>query len=131
MWKRREIESYLCTRTTLLAFAEARAGEQQGPLFAASWRAAMEESIREIEAALTALDKPDPWGPDLKVSDEFLDPLLRKFFQKLRRFSALGKTDFYLLVPLVPVAEIDGEVREKLDAIAGVAARAVPRGGCA
>src|SRR4030095_11045142 len=38
MWRRREIENYICQRSTLLAFAEAEGREQQGDLFAANWR---------------------------------------------------------------------------------------------
>jgi len=39
MWRKREIENYLCQRETLLVFAEARGRASQGELFAASWRA--------------------------------------------------------------------------------------------
>ena len=63
MWKRREIESYLCSRSTLEAYAAASAGDAElpGPLFAqgeADRRTgAMHEAIKEIEAALP---KPRP-----------------------------------------------------------------------
>lgn len=129
MWRRREIENYLCQRSTLLAFAEARGREQQGDLFAASWRVAMEEAIGEIAAALAALGKPDPWNADLKASDEFLDPLFKKFFKKLKLPNLMRKTDYHTLAPFVPEAELDAEVREKLDAIAAAAGRAKPRVG--
>lgn len=129
MWQRREIENYLCQRVTLLAFAEARGLEQHGTLFAASWRKAMAESIGEITAALAALGKPDPWSSDLKASDEFLDPLFRKFYERLGLPDLMRKTDYHTLAPFVPADELDTEVRDKLDAIAAVAARAHPRRG--
>jgi hypothetical protein len=45
MWRRRELENYLCTKDSLLAFAEAQARDQQGELFAESWRSTMEDAI--------------------------------------------------------------------------------------
>jgi hypothetical protein len=126
MWRRREIENYLCQRATLLAFADARGCEQQGDLFAALWRKAMGDAIDEIAAALAALGKPDPWSDDLKASDEFLDPLFRKFYEKLGIPNLMRKTDYHTLAPFVPTAELDAEVIEKLDAIAATAGRAKP-----
>ena len=56
----------------------------QGDLFAPHWRHEMEAALDEISSALSALGKPDPWSPDLKASDEFLDPLFRKFYERLK-----------------------------------------------
>jgi hypothetical protein len=128
-WQRREIESYLCQRSALLGFAEARAREQHGDLFAPAWRKSMEEAIDEIAAALAALGKPDPWSADLKASDEFLDPLFKRFYEKVKLPNLMRKTDYHTLAPFVPEGELDPEVREKLDRIAAVAAQAKPTGG--
>jgi ABC-type taurine transport system ATPase subunit len=127
VWQRREIENYLCQRATLLAFAEARGREQQGDLFAASWRSAMEEAITEITAALAALGKPDPWNGDIKASDEFLDPLFKKFYEKLSLPNLMRKTDYHTLAPFVAEDDLAAEVRQTLDEIAAVAATAHPR----
>ena len=127
-WRRREIENYLCQRTTLLAWAEAQGREQAGDLFAASWGESMERAIEEIAAALAALGKPDPWSPDLKASEEFLDPLFRKFYERVGLPNLMRKTDYHTLAPYVPSEELDSEVHEKLDGIADVAGRAQPRG---
>lgn len=126
MWRRREIESYLCQRSTLVGFAEAAGREQHGDLFAASWRGAMEEAIDDIAKALAQLGKPDPWGPDLKASDEFLDPLFRAFYAKVGLPNLMRKTDYHTLAAFVREDELDPEVREKLDLIAGTATRARP-----
>ena len=128
MWRRREIENYLCRHSTLIAFAEWQGRQQQGDLFAASWRKAMETAIDEIAAALAALGKPDPWSADLKASDEFLDPLFRNFYGKLALPNLMRKTGYHILAPFVPANEIDAEVCETLDAIADAAARAHPQG---
>jgi len=43
--------------------------------------AIMRDSIDEIAAALKTLDRPDPWSPDIKATDDFLEPLFRLFFR--------------------------------------------------
>lgn len=129
MWRRREIENYLCQRETLLGFAQARGREQHGDIFAHPWRESMQEAIDEIAQALAALGKPDPWSVDLKASDEFLDPVFRKFYEKVGLPNLMRKTDYHTLAPWVPEGELDPELREKLDRIAEVAGRATPTGG--
>ena len=132
VWKRREIESYICTRTTLESYAAAAAAaEVPGPLFAGPEVErrvrAMREAIDKTTAALEQLGKGSPWGPDTKVSDEFLTPLFRAYFGELGLPNDLmTKRSFYELAEHVPLDELDTEVREKLDAIAAVAASAMP-----
>ncbi|MBF0560819.1 MAG: AAA family ATPase [Alphaproteobacteria bacterium] len=127
MWKRRELENYLCDQDTLFAFAENSGREELGELGAGSWRARMEESIEEITKALAALSKPSPWGDDIKASDDFLDPLFKKFYEKIGLPNLMRKTDYHTLAPYVPVTVIATEIREKLDLIASVATQAKPR----
>ena len=132
IWKRREIENYLCSRSTLEAYATASAPEPEwgGALFTAAEAGrrldAMRQAIDQIESALNALGKDSPWSDDIKVSDEFLKPLFRAYFEKLGLQSLITKKNFYELVEHVPVAEIDAEIREKLDAIVGVAEGSTP-----
>lgn len=125
-WHRREIESYLCTRNTLEAFAEASArGSVVGQLWEAGEvekrQAAMLEAIAEVETALRTLRQLSPWDPDTKVSDDFLTPLFAAYFEKLGLPNLMLKRSFYELAEHVPLEEIDPEVTEKLDAIAQVA----------
>ena len=126
MWKRREIENYVCTRGTLEAYARASAPvEAEGPLFTAAEAGrrleAMRAAIDEIESALMKLRKRSPWDADVKVSDEFLTPLFDSYFEKLGLPNLMAKKNFHELVPHVPEGEIDAEIREKLDAIVEVA----------
>lgn len=125
-WRQREIENYLCQEATLLEWAEVQGREQVGSLFAASWRQAMERTIPAITSALEALDRPDPWGSDIKASDDFLDPVFQRFYKELKLPNLMRKTDYHTLAPHVPANEIDPEVSEKLDAIADIAQRARP-----
>ena len=131
VWKRREIENYLCTQATLETYARASAEEAEpGTLFAmeeANRRVtAMREAITEVSSAMETLDKGSPWSADSKVSDDFLTPLFRTYFRKLDLPNLMNKKSFYELAQYVPDDEIDDEVREKLDAIASVAKSASP-----
>ena len=126
IWKRREIENYLCSRSTLEAYATASAPDTAaGPLFTAAEagrrRDAMRQAIGQIESALAALGKDSPWSADIKASDEVLQPLFRAYFERLGLESLVTRKNFHELVEHVPIAAIDTEVGEKLDAIARVA----------
>ena len=132
-WTRREIENYVCTRTTLQAYAVASAPDGgPGPLFTAAEAdrrlRAMRESIAEIESALKTLGKGSPWDPDVKASDDFLDPLFLSYFGKLGLPNLMAKKNYHELADYVPDGEIDPEVGAKLDAIAQVAEDAAPAG---
>ena len=127
-WSRREIENYLCPEEVLLAYAR---HDQPDNLF--DWAEAdrreriMRESIHEIASALEILGKPDPWSPDLKTTDEFLDRLFDRYFAKLQLPNLLRKTDYHVLAHLVPRDKIDPEIVSVLDTIQGIASRAKPK----
>lgn len=128
MWRRREIENYFCTEDMLLAYAR---HDQTDDLFgmaeAGRREQAMREAIAEVSSALQTLGKGDPWSADIKSSDEFLDPLFKKFFEKLALPLRLRKSEYHILASLVPMEKLDGEITEKLDAIVNVAKCAKPR----
>lgn len=128
-WSQREIENYLCYRETLFAFAEQLEGAP-GPLFESplrdKQREAMQSSIEEVSAALRVLGRADPFGSDIKASDDFLGPVFQSYFEKLGLVNLMQKTDYHILAHLVPRARIDPEVGVKLDRIAAVSSRAKP-----
>jgi hypothetical protein len=124
-WQRREIESYLCTQAVLGRWAAAQSVD--APLFASVWTEAMETTIEELEAALATLGKPNPWSGELKVTDEFLDPLFEKLYRRLDLPNLMRKTNYHRLAPFLEPHEIDTEVIHALDRIVEVASRAKPR----
>lgn len=126
MWRRRELESYLCSRDVLLAWAEAAGAEAQGALFGVHWQSAMDEEISKLEGALRIARRPSPWGPDLKVSDEFLDPLFENFYQRLNLPNLMRKTDYHTLARFVTQSELDPEIAEALDSMVEIASNARP-----
>jgi hypothetical protein len=128
MWTRREIENYFCSESVLTAYAG------QGLLNDLFDRAekdereqSMREAIREVADALKTLGKPDPWSSDTKASDDFLDPLFKKFFEKRNLPLQLRKSEYHTLAGLVPAADLDREISVKLDAIVATAKKAKPR----
>lgn len=127
MWRRRELGNYLCQQQTLLAYAEAQGRIQQGELFGAAWRDAMEAAVSDIEQALRTLGSPSPWSANIKASDEFLDRLFQLFFQKLKLPNLMRKTDYHTLAPFVAESLLDVEIGEKLDSIQQIAGQARPR----
>ncbi len=131
MWKRREIENYLCYPEVLESYAVGTAEEASaGPLFTPSLeknrKQAMKEAISELEGALQTLGKGSPWDEQTKVSDDFLTPLFEKYFKKLGLPNLVTKKHFYNLARLVPKDKIADEVREKLDLIVKTGRRARP-----
>ena len=129
VWRKREIENYLCSEETLEAWARSGA-EGPAPLFAradADRRAdAMREAVSEVAGAMETLGKGSPWDGGAKASDDFLTPLFAAYFRKLGLPDLMAKKDFHELAQFVPEAGIDPEVGEKLDAIARAAGAAEP-----
>ena len=127
-WHRREIENYICSPSSLEAFARHSASGIEGALFmhgeAERRLRSMRSSIREIEAAMSTLNRGSPWSVDTKVSDDFLTPVFEKFFTSLGLPNIMQKKSFYELANHVPLSEIDQEVIDKLDAIARTATNA-------
>lgn len=125
LWKKREIENYLCMEEALLAYAKYDLTDDLfGSAEAGRRLTAMKDSIAEVASALKTLKKLEPWSSDIKATDDFLDPLFEKFFEKLGLPNILRKTDYHVLARFVPKDKIDPEVKEKLDAIVEIAKKA-------
>ena len=123
-WQRREIENYIVpTQKVLIDWVRNAAG---GPLFSDIWATTMEEIIAEIEKARATLRQESPWSPDIKVTDDFLDPLFETFFEKLEMTNFMRKTNYHRLVRYLSAEQIDPEVVKVLDSILEVAEKAVP-----
>lgn len=131
MWKRREIENYLCQPDTLLSYAESSVEEESpGPLFdkvtREERRRAMGECIRDLVPPVALRNPGDAWWIDTKASTDFLDRLFDAFFRRLGLPNLLLKTNYHVLAKYVRTDQIDPEVNEKLAAILSVARIAHP-----
>jgi energy-coupling factor transporter ATP-binding protein EcfA2 len=130
MWRRRELENYLTREDVLLAYArhELRADDLFQTAEATRRETAMREAIVQLTDALRMLRRTDPWSPEIKATDDFLDPLFARYFELLGLPNLLRKTDYHILARLVPADAIDPEINEKLGVIWEVAQQACPRG---
>jgi len=128
MWSRREIENYLVTPESLRGFVQL--GLDARDLIEAAERRnrleILETCVEELTNALKLTNEPDPWGPDIKVTDKFLDPLFKLFYERLGTPQRIYKRDYHGLADTVPITEIAPEVGEVLDAILATAATAAP-----
>ncbi len=128
MWSRREIENYLVTHESLLEFVTKdlrdddliEQNEKQRRI------SILRDVVGELESALRITGRPSPWGGDIKVTDDFLDPLFRNFYERLGTPQRVFKRDYYGLADSMPVEKLDDEVIDVLDSIASVASRAKP-----
>jgi predicted ATPase len=112
-WQRNEIENYLSQPETLLAYARS--------LNHPDAESTMQEVIRGRIPPFALQDKEDIWWRNTKMSDDFLVPLFKDFFNRLGQYNAMDKASFYILAYHVPAELIDPEVIEKLDAIWDIA----------
>lgn len=128
-WKRREIENYLCYPEALLSFAEDV--DEMGPLFAHAEgqrrKQVMEACIQDLVPPVALRDYSDRWWHDVKATEEFLDRIFEMYFEELGLPNLMRKSDYHTLAPFVPERLIDGDIRDKLDAILEVASSAHPR----
>jgi len=132
MWKRREIENYIVTPASLMKFVttdliqDPRQPDLLDEAEAKKRTQILVRCIQELELSLKTQRRPDPWGPDIKVTDEFLDPLFANFYERLETPQQTFKRDYHGLADTIPVAEIPPEVSEVLDAIWEIARQAKP-----
>jgi predicted ATPase len=130
MWERREIENYFCCEAVLMSYA---AADQPDDLFGQAEREcrikAMNEAIAEVSTASRTLGKPDPWSVDIKATGNFLDPLFRRFSEKLNLPLVIRKNEYYKLVHFMSEGNIDPDIIKKLDTIGLVAQKAKPVNG--
>ena len=112
-WKRREIENYFCIPEVFNRWAES-----EYSLFGQL----MPQAIDEIVAALQLVNQGTPWDGNMKVSEQFIDPLLKRFDEKTGGTGILSKADYHFLIEYIEPEEIDPEVTSVLDHIAEIAA---------
>jgi energy-coupling factor transporter ATP-binding protein EcfA2 len=127
MWQRRELENYVASDEVLLTYARSL---PRSDLFSLALADAaevnMRDAIAEVRSALAVLGK-ELWGEDVKATDEGLDLIFQRFFNKQGAPVAFRKGDYHMLVDVLAQREIDQDIVDCLDQIAEVASRAAPR----
>jgi energy-coupling factor transporter ATP-binding protein EcfA2 len=110
VWRKREIENYLCRREILVRYAEGMEPDDLvGRALRATRRDAMESAIEKVGGAIRVLGR-DPWSDDEKVSDEFLPRVFSFYFESLKMDNRMSKSNFHTLADYIERDEIDVEV---------------------
>jgi len=124
MWRKREIENYLTSPQSIRGLLLEGLSEQDllERAEAQNRSSIFEKALNEFLKAFRIMNPSDPWGPDLKVTDEFLDPFMRNFYDNLGTPQRIFKRDYHRLATHVELEKIDTEVTEKLDLLLEVAA---------
>ncbi len=112
-WRRREIENYLASPRTLRRYA---VGDESEDLFGQARGEAMDTAVKRVEAALTELGR-DPWGADIKASEDVLPPIFKRYYMELGVPDRTDKSDFHVLASAMQASDIDPEIVEALDAL--------------
>lgn len=127
-WERREIENYLVTPESLTAFVVS--GLREDDLIELAERdnrvSTLSKCVAEMVNALQLTNKPDPWGGDIKVTDDFLDPLFKLYYERLGTPQQMFKRDYHGLADAIALVDLSPEVITKLDDLVAVAKAARP-----
>jgi ABC-type molybdenum transport system ATPase subunit/photorepair protein PhrA len=108
MWQRREIENYLPIPSVVERYIEKQGGDIS----------LIRELMSDYMPPIAKKDRTESWWFDTKMSDEFLDKIFRKYFQRQKQpVSLLSKSNYYELALLSEPDELDGEILEKLEAL--------------
>ncbi|KAF3983152.1 MAG: AAA family ATPase [Methylococcales symbiont of Hymedesmia sp. n. MRB-2018] len=120
MWEKAEIENYFCNAKVLNCYAKAKAEEQSHPdgndLYAQSIFNNMNAVIATIQQAKETLQEFDVFDEKTNGS-ESLKQILSAYSQQTKTIPILNKSEYYTLIEHLKKDEIDGEVKQKLDAI--------------
>lgn len=117
VWRKREIENYLCRREVLLRYAEGMEPDDLvGRALKLKRRDAMANAIQRVENAIKVLGR-DAWSDNEKVSDEFLPSVFKIYFDTLKMDDRLNKSNFHELAEFLSRDEIDAEIVKCLDLI--------------
>ncbi len=112
-WSRYEIENYIPIPETI----ERYFSQPSENLFELH-DVELIKKIMEEEIPKAALkDKTHAWWSDTKISEKFLKRIFEEYCKEMKMPVCLNKGDYYRLALLAQPTELDGEVKEKLDAI--------------
>jgi predicted ATPase len=113
-WKRNEIECYLPLPSVLYRYFSDNT-EQKGELFISETLNELQQIVTQETAPAALSDPNHEFWKEEKISDKWLSPILRKYYQAIGYPMEVRKSDFYRLAELAQPEELDPEIKEKLD----------------
>lgn len=119
MWERREIENYLPVPEVIQRYV----AQEESDLFTYKGMEVMTHLIEEegYIPKYALRDRNDNWWREVKMSDDVLDKLFKKYFAQTHRPTLLEKGSYFKLALLAHSEELDPEISKKLDRIWDVA----------
>ncbi|MBB6004734.1 ATP-dependent endonuclease [Arcicella rosea] len=115
-WKRREIENYFANPSTLLKHASLL-NHQHTHLKSTFLKKTMQDCIELCTLPLYLNDLNHKWWKDAKLSSDWLDLIFPEFYKRLDLPQDFYKRDYYQLINLISIDDIDNEITENLDLI--------------
>ena len=114
-WKKRELENYFATPEILLQWVEFAEDKTK----ITEYKTVMQAIIADYTLPIYLRERDNAWWSDAKLSTDWLDAIIPKFFEKINKPQAFQnfKTNYYKLIPLLEATAIDPEITEKLNAI--------------
>ena len=124
VWRRREIENYICSNAVLLGFARGQEIPEDliSGVESEARVAAMTETLQEMESAAKTFGT-SLWSEDAKASEEVLPRIFSLYLTKVNDIRTPTKKEYFTLVDYQSADSIDSEITQKLDVIASVAAQ--------
>jgi AAA15 family ATPase/GTPase len=113
-WKRREIENYFAMPDILLKHASLLISKHKH-LEISVLKKTMQECIEFLTTPLYLKDLNHPWWKDAKLSSDWLDLIFPEFYKRLNLPQDFYKRDYYQLINLLELKNIDNEITENLD----------------
>jgi AAA15 family ATPase/GTPase len=113
-WKRREIENYFAMPDILLKHAGLLISKHKH-LEISVLKKTMQECIELLTTPLYLKDLNHQWWKDAKLSSDWLDLIFPEFYKKLNLPQDFYKRDYYQLINLLELKNIDNEITENLN----------------
>jgi hypothetical protein len=114
-WKRREIENYIRLPDCVYRYVDELAGS--GDLFLSQGQEIIRAIVQDQTKPAALRDTDDAFWKDEKISTNWLDSILPRFFRELGLHCKLCKGDYYRLARFMKPDEFDPEVKAMLDSI--------------
>jgi ABC-type cobalamin/Fe3+-siderophores transport system ATPase subunit len=114
--KKRELENYFASPHILLEYAQLLSDKYQQHS-KEKLKEIMQECIVDFTLPIYLKDKTNEWWDNQKLSTDWLDLIFPEFYKRIDMPTDFRKRDYYELIKLLEVSEIDQEIIECLDMI--------------
>ena len=118
-WERREIENYFARPELLISYA-GLISHKFPKIGVSNLEKTMETVIKDLTIPLYLRDIDNDWWKNVKITDNWLDPVFSEFYSRIGIPQDFYKRDYYQLISLMDEKDVNDEIRVKLDLIYNV-----------